>query len=1197
MTNINSLNELISFNDDFRTSVNLYLSLNKPEKIRSYIPTKSSTAILNDYLNSVINNKEQATMLVGPYGKGKSHLLLILLSILSLDRDKDENTKLVNDLINKISISEGEGSDVVNSITNIWNNYDRFLPVLVQDTKDDLQQNFVFALNEALNRAGIVDLIPYTSFDYALSRITYWKDNYPSNYNQFVELIKELGYSESKFIKALREYSRKELDSFIDIYPSITAGSRFDPLIADDVVDLYKSVSDRLKEEYGYSGIYIVFDEFSKFIEGQKPEYIGKNMKVLQNICELSMESKDSRIFTTLIAHKSIKEYGNYLSPEIINLFTGIEGRLVEKYFITSTKNNYELIRHAIVKTDEEITRFKKTSKYVSEEYFEKYYSLPCFKSVFNEVDFNSIVLKGCYPLNPLSAYCLLNISEKIAQNERTLFTFISNDEPCSMARYIHYHTEDQSWTIGLDLIYDYFSSLFKKEVINEFVHSEWLNAEYALTKCKSFDQERIVKSIALISIINKQDELPVVDECIKMATEISDYSATIDELIKNKIIYKRGIDGTYAFKTRAGSALKKEIRNRREFKGSNVNYGNVFNSILQNRYLIPRKYNSIHKMTRFFVNEYMDINSFLNLDNAESLFDEVPFCDGVVINLYSFDKINELEIRKKIREINDHRIIIIVPEKTIGSNKQIIDYEIIQDLKDSDFIINNEVMSKELPIQEVELSREIEKDLNEVYSKDSKVLYWYTEDKNLKTERINKCEEIVGKICENIYYLTPMINNEIINREKITTGPTKKTRSIIVRTILSHQDDESFYTGSNQEATIARALIKNTGLMEDDTDNAVSIIIHLIDEFFDSCCDKKNELNKLVDVITAAPYGMRRGSLPVYIAYVLSKRHEDIVVYFNDVEIQLNEEIIINMCESPEDYSIFISRADVEKEKYISELNDLFEVNSSINLTENRIKNIVLCMQRKFRALPQVARNLPCIDEYDAAEDSIKSMMILYKKLIQRINPNPYQFLFDELPDSFNSKEDLAGTFDVLTQVITAFDDYRDWMIRKAAIGSKNLFTKKKEELVYSLKRWYDKQSIASKQEILDRRATNFMNCIKELDVYSDEEVVSKLVKAVTDIYIENWNYNSYEDYISELSNCKNLVESIKDNDSSDKMELKYVNAKGEDVTLFYQQTNEGQGNILKNILEDTLDEYSDLSVNDRVAILVEIIDKIVRK
>ena len=113
MTNINSLNELISFNDDFRTSVNLYLSLNKPEKIRSYIPTKSSTAILNDYLNSVINNKEQATMLVGPYGKGKSHLLLILLSILSLDRDKDENTKLVNDLINKISISEGEGSDVV----------------------------------------------------------------------------------------------------------------------------------------------------------------------------------------------------------------------------------------------------------------------------------------------------------------------------------------------------------------------------------------------------------------------------------------------------------------------------------------------------------------------------------------------------------------------------------------------------------------------------------------------------------------------------------------------------------------------------------------------------------------------------------------------------------------------------------------------------------------------------------------------------------------------------------------------------------------------------------------------------------------------------------------------------------------------------------------------------------------------------
>ena len=77
MAKLNSLKEIIKFNSSFKTAVNLYLSLNKPEKVLGYIPTKSSVNFLGDYLKSVLENKEQATLLVGPYGKGKSHLLLV----------------------------------------------------------------------------------------------------------------------------------------------------------------------------------------------------------------------------------------------------------------------------------------------------------------------------------------------------------------------------------------------------------------------------------------------------------------------------------------------------------------------------------------------------------------------------------------------------------------------------------------------------------------------------------------------------------------------------------------------------------------------------------------------------------------------------------------------------------------------------------------------------------------------------------------------------------------------------------------------------------------------------------------------------------------------------------------------------------------------------------------------------------------
>lgn len=1198
MSSIKSLNQLVECNKEFKTSVNLYLSLNKQEKIKAYIPIKSSITILKEYLENVANNKEQATLLVGPYGKGKSHVLLVLLAILTMDRDNPCNKEIISELISKVRKVDGSDSKVCELIEELWHNHGRFLPILVQDTNSDLHQDFIIALNDALRRAGAEKLIPDTAFDVAVERINVWKETYPATCTEFTLKIEEKGYTRDDFICALNSYSRKELDIFMELYPQVTSGSDFNPLVTSDILSLYKSVNDKLKEEYGYSGIYLVFDEFSKFIEGQNPQFIGKNMKLLQDICELATESKGSQIFITMIAHKSIKEYGRYLPADIINLFTGIEGRLTEKYFITSTKNNYELIRDAIIKDEKVLLECKHTARYISNETCEKYYNIPCFKSVFTKEDFEKIILKGCYPLSPISAYLLLNVSEKMAQNERTLFTFISNDESYSMARYVKEHTSTGSWIIGADLIYDYFSGLFKREIINEFVHSEWLNAEYALSKCENLEQKKVIKSIAVMLIVNKKEELPVKDEFLKLSVDISDYNFAITELLNKKIVYIKGIDGSYAFKTQAGSALKKEIKNRRGLKKVNIDYASVLSEIVQKPYYFPRKYNSIYKLTRFFRNDFLDAEAFMNIKEARVLFEDMPFCDGVVITLFSDKRINEMEIRKKLRELCNYKIVVICPGKMFSKEKQAIDYDIIQDLKHDVFIEENQILGKELPIQEEELSKEIEKEIEEMYFCDCKVLFRYPNDKNVKTGLYDECEEIIGRLCEKIYYLSPLINNEIINRQHISTGPTKKARKNIVKTIIEHRDNSEFYSGSNQEATIARALLQNTGMKDESECNSVLGILEIMGSFLDSCCDKKTSMDVLIDQITSEPYGMRKGPIPIYFSYVISKRHEDIVVYFNTIEVQLDADILVNMCENPSDYEIYISKDDAEKEKYLLWLNELFNVDNSYNLTENRIKNIVICMQRRFRALPQVTRNLPYLDEFSVVNDLTKSCMKKYKRLIQRVSLNPYQFLFLELPEMFGSLEEFSKTFELLSEVIIAFDKYRDWLTVKISKGTKEVFTKKdKEELVYVLKRWYDEQSLMSKLELLDRRATNFMNCIRDLKVYSDEEVVSHLVKAVTDVYIENWTSGAYEEYISELQHCKLLVESVRDGDTDDKLELTYYNSKGEQKKLFYEHAQEGQSNILKNILEDTLEEYSDLTVNDRVAILVDLIDKIVRK
>ena len=71
--------ELIGVNENFQYSVNLQFDLNDISKIEQYIPTKDGCELLNVYFNNVLTSKNRATTLIGPYGKGKSHLLLVLM--------------------------------------------------------------------------------------------------------------------------------------------------------------------------------------------------------------------------------------------------------------------------------------------------------------------------------------------------------------------------------------------------------------------------------------------------------------------------------------------------------------------------------------------------------------------------------------------------------------------------------------------------------------------------------------------------------------------------------------------------------------------------------------------------------------------------------------------------------------------------------------------------------------------------------------------------------------------------------------------------------------------------------------------------------------------------------------------------------------------------------------------------------------
>lgn len=1188
-----NLNDYISFNSDFRDSVNLYLDLNKPEKINSYLPTKSSVDILTQYLTAVEDNKQQATLLIGPYGKGKSHLLLLMLAILSMDKNDKDNILLLKDLSKRVAKTDKETAKKIDTIIK---KKIRFLPILIMSTQGDLNQAFMVGLNDALRREGLTELTPETYYTHATATIERWKNEYPETYDRYLSALKERKISERNMHTHLMNCDAEALETFKDIYPDLTSGGTFNPLVNAEVLPMYKNIADKLVETKGYSGLYIVFDEFSKFIEGQEKAHSGNNMKLLQDICELANASKSTKTFFTMIAHKSIKEYGKYLSTDIINSFTGIEGRIKEVFFVTSTKNNYELIESAIFKDD----RIKKEAQYkqfVNEERTREFFGLLPFSSTFTKEDFEKTVMDGCYPLSPTSAYLLLNISEKVAQNERTLFTFISKEEQHSMAKYVASSRPGKEWIINADLVYDYFKNLFKKDVSNEFIHNEWLNAEYALSQVSDRNKKQLIKTLAIINIVNKPDELPANKESLRLASGVPDIDGTISGLEANGLIYKKGSTNSYVFKTRATSELKTEIKKRRDLRANKPNANKVFSDIAEVQYVLPKRYNYKYAMTRYFRYEYMDVETFMTINDLAVIMQEGGFCDGKILSLYSEEEIDySVEVGKKVKQAAIPNLIVMLGNKIFDLSEQVQEYEVLQEIKgDAEFFKQDgyEVLEKEIPVIEEDIEKEILSYLENCFGIESGRKVFYFKDEKFKVESEKSISVIADAVAQSVYPDSIRINHELINRETLSTAQIKKARKTIIEDLLNGEDTSKYMNGTSAEATIYRAVFAGTGIRDGKYADNVERVVEIFRNYISGAGDNKRCVTDLVEQLITAPIAMRRAVIPLYLAYFLSERNEDIVIYFGDKEVTLNADIILNMCDEPKDYSIFISIEDIKKEAYITELTNLFVVQEKTRKSDSRIENLVIGMQRWFRALPQATKNLKNQSEYITDEKLLRSVPKV-KELLQNVEANPYEILFVALPKIYGTTN-YKKISQYIADLRTSLNGYLDWLTQEAAKQTILVFDDKaKQNLNHTLQEWYQEQSDFAKQGLHSNKITSFMRCIEENQAFDDSEIVKKVIPAVTEMYIDTWNDASLGKYIEELKSLKEEIEMLDDSAKSEgNCELKFTNKNGEEIKCYYEPVSEGTGAIMRNILTDTLEDFNDLTVNEKVAILLEMIEK----
>ena len=1132
-------NKYFEINKNYQSSVNLELDIDNKNKISEYVPTSDICDVIKRYIKAILGKtKERATTLVGPYGKGKSFLLLVLSFIFS----NNYNTKEWKELCSKIKKIDLELYDLVNELKekNI-----RLLPVLINSNYDNLDQSFMLGLSDALRKYKIENLIPKNAYSVAIDTIKQRQKNGELYQEVTTSCQDKIGINLKDLIAGLKNYSKESYDQFSEVYYCVTRGVKFNPFINRDIVKTYSDVSNQISE-YGFSGVFIIFDEFSKFIESSSNN-VSVGLKVIQDFAEMCTRSgKTNQAHLCCVTHKTMSLY----KGDNTMLFKTVEGRFTEVRFNRSLEENYQLIASAIHQKSGASSIINKFLR-GNWDFVEKINELDLFD------DCESLI-KDTFPMNPLTSYSLVQLSELVAQTERTLYTFISDANDSSLNSFIN---NNDIGIFNVDKIYDYFSDLLQKEQTN-YIRNIWYRAESLLKKINDYKYKKVIKALAIILMINDFGSFPPTELLIALSLcePIDIVEKIINDLISNHYLRKNILNNLLSFSLSNTKYIDEKIAILSKGKYKHINTSDVCNSLNKDKYLIPRRHNEERKITRFYSVFYLDEQEFKNISNFDLYF-ERNYCDGIVFRLLRKD-MSISEIKSKIKTIDNERVVLCCPSKTTNRilDDEALRYACLKDIELESSL--DDITREELNYLIEETIEDITSICDGVFSNDVVIM-----NSKYSEHDLNK---LLSSILDKYYTEKLIFNNELINKKNLSSQYQKAVNNVIDYYLDARKDSE--FKETSPEASVDRSVIKNNK-----TNRPFKSVISKIKEKIISFENNKCDFYSAFHFLEEKPYGIRKGIIPLLIAKAISELDNTVLLYFESKEVLLNANNLVKAI-GRNCYYISCKKDTREKEVYIRGLMGQFEVIDQGNFRKNLLL-LANNIKKFFLGQPNIVRNCKKVDYLSLGEELIK-----LKDAFTDVNLNPYNAIFDKplLILNTSSYEIVLSYFCSLSDRIgSAIAGYKDKLVKTI----KSIFNIADNcSLKMGLSAFMNK--LNSEPRLLSKSSKAIYNTIINELNFDDADAVNQLAKCIIGQYVEDRENDYLHDFDEKFTLFLSEIQKNEEDSSNAGDLADFLNNNYEDFS--------GLGQLLSNNIESAIDEFSDsISDAEKVKILASILKK----
>jgi len=684
--------------------------------------------------------------------------------------------------------------------------------------------------------------------------------------------------------------------------------------------------------------ILIVWDEFGRHLEHLVSTGRSTELLDVQQLAEYVSRQNALPMNFAIMLHQGLLSYSTNLPDSAKREWNKIEGRFENYSFYD---DSFELIRIASdLVASVQPANFKKLTVKDAELAAKKIKSTK--PPLFADASISQLkqVARDSSAVSLPALWVLPRVATRIAQNERTLFTFINN-----MAF---------EKKVVISDLYNYFGNAMRLDTGPGGTYRRHIESESAIAKCETALEQQVISTCALLSLAFARSENSLSKKLLEAILQIENGSNNANAAIKSLIDRKLLLHRRHNDDVSVWHGTDVDLRSKQEKIKDSNRPGFDLCEFLEREcsppIWRPIEFNNKFQMRRFYRSYFIQANE---LELSSEIFSVPPGEDGRIFYVIPLDSQDLKEVKLKINKSENQQCIFAVPNKAVAIHEAALEvYAIMRLQEDRDLTSSDPLILEELQIMEDDARSYLNELVNLIVEPNSEC-EWFNGSEQHSFKDRRKFRRWLSECTAEIFPHTPRINNEIVNRNK-PSAPVVNARKKLIEGVLESNGEEFFNLKDRPDigaavVGLARGLYERPGLYikkgqrwkfaksKSIDDEGLRSAWACIEDFMTKKSKEPKPFESLLNELQSPPYGIRAGVLPILLAGGLKAFPVSTVLLCDDrYVVDLTPTVVETICKEPEKFTLRVIKLTKAQEGYLSVVFDMFAEGSKYGIEEN---------------------------------------------------------------------------------------------------------------------------------------------------------------------------------------------------------------------------------------------------------------------